>query len=71
MKGQTVRRSAQRCTASVQVTAGSSPLTDVLDDLMERLAKECKHLVQSTERATLTVRDVEAAVKLLIPPGSP
>ncbi|KAK9828995.1 hypothetical protein WJX72_003301 [[Myrmecia] bisecta] len=38
---------------------------DALDDLMERLAKECKLLVQSNEKATLTARDVEAAVRLL------
>ncbi|KAK9819686.1 hypothetical protein WJX72_001092 [[Myrmecia] bisecta] len=45
--------------------------SDALDDLMERLAKECRLLVQSNERATVTARDVEAAVRLLIPPGSP
>ena len=50
--------------------AGVTVLSDALDDLMERLAKECKHLVQSNERATLTARDVEAAVRLLIPPGA-
>ena len=48
--------------------AGVTVLSDALNDLMERLAKECKHLVQSNERATLTARDVEAAVRLLIPP---
>ncbi len=41
-------------------------LSDALDDLMERLASECKILVQSNDRATLTAR---AAVRLLIPPG--
>ena len=49
--------------------AGVTVLADALDDLMERLAKECKHLVQSNDRATLSPRDVEAAVRLLIPPG--
>ena len=48
---------------------GTTVLSDALDDLMERLAAECKQLVQSNNRATLTARDVEAAVKLLIPPG--
>ncbi|KAK9828812.1 hypothetical protein WJX72_002188 [[Myrmecia] bisecta] len=43
--------------------------SDALDDLMERLASECKHLVQSNNRATLTARDVEGAVRLLIPSG--
>lgn len=52
------------------IKAGVTVLSDALDDLMERLAKECKHLVQSNGRATLTARDVETAVRLLIPPGA-
>ncbi|KAK9820609.1 hypothetical protein WJX72_012259 [[Myrmecia] bisecta] len=57
--------------AEFQIVRPSAQLLeDALDDLMERLAKECKHLVQSNERATLTARDVEAAVRLLIPPGN-
>ncbi|KAK9824689.1 hypothetical protein WJX72_012425 [[Myrmecia] bisecta] len=42
-----------------------------LDDLIERLAKECKHLVQSNDRATLTARDVEAARLCPLHPGRP
>jgi hypothetical protein len=33
--------------------AGVTVLSDALDNLMERLTKECKHLVQSNGRATL------------------
>ena len=50
-------------------TDGLTVLSDALDDLMVRLASECQHLVQSNDRATLSARDVEAAVRLLIPPG--
>ena len=48
---------------------GLATLSDMLDNLMKRLAKACKQLLQSSDKATLTARDVEAAVRLLIPPG--
>ncbi|CAL8460900.1 g431 [Coccomyxa elongata] len=38
---------------------------------MERLAKECKHLVQSNGRATLIARDVETAAAAANPPPAP
>ncbi|EIE24956.1 hypothetical protein COCSUDRAFT_83648, partial [Coccomyxa subellipsoidea C-169] len=40
-------------------TDGLTVLSDALDELMERLASECQHLVQTNDRATLTARDVE------------
>lgn len=46
---------------------------DVMEDMMNHvfrmIATEAHHLVQITKRRTLTARDIETAVKLIIPGG--
>ncbi|XP_054551602.1 late histone H2B.L4-like [Talpa occidentalis] len=44
-----------------------SVLDSFVKDMFERIAQEAGHLARSTRRATLTSREIQTAVRLLLP----
>ncbi|XP_004685966.1 PREDICTED: histone H2B-like [Condylura cristata] len=44
-----------------------SVLDSFVKDMFERIAQESSHLVRSNQRATLTSREIQTAVRLLLP----
>ncbi|NXQ53222.1 H2B protein, partial [Anthoscopus minutus] len=44
-----------------------SIMNSFVNDMFERLASEASHLAQYSQRATITSREVQTAVRLLLP----